>query len=132
MIIHKLIAQTSDFGTFVPSSTSVTKADLSSPTTKLESVLSEVLGILTIVGGIALILYFVLGALNWISAAGDTGKIEKAREQMVQAVSGMVLLIAAYGLIGLIGTILGVHLLNPGQQLLNIVTPGAPGTTTTP
>ncbi|CAN5297855.1 hypothetical protein BH10PAT2_BH10PAT2_0160 [soil metagenome] len=127
MIASRLLAQTSDLGTFDSASKVVTPKDFSSAcgvTSKFESVLSQVLGLATIVGGIALVLYFVIGALNWISAAGDTSKIEKARNQMVQAVTGMVLLVAAYGVIGLISTFLGVHILSPGQELLNIVTPG--------
>ncbi len=120
----RLIAAETKLGTFEPPSTILKSSDLTSGagvTTKLEAVLSEFLGIVTIVASIALIFYFIIGTLNWITSNGDSGKIQKAREAMIQSVSGMVLVVAAYGLIGLIGNFLGLHILNPGTALLNIV-----------
>lgn len=123
-----LLAQEVRLGTFTPPSDVLAPADLATgagATSKLESIISQVIGLLTVLGGIILIVYFIVAALNWISAAGDTGKIEKARNQMIQAISGMVILVAAYGLIGIISNFLGLSLLNPGNAILNIVQPGS-------
>lgn len=54
------------------------------------------------VGGLTVLLMFVWGAIEWISAGGDSGKIEKARNKMTQAVIGMIILTASFTIIGFI------------------------------
>ncbi len=125
-MISRLIAAAIPLGKFdAPSTildtTKLIAKDGSGATSKLEGVISEFLAIITIVGSIALIFYFIIGTLNWITSNGDAGKIQKARDAMIQSVSGMVLVVAAYGVIGLIGNFLGLHILNPGTALFNIV-----------
>ncbi len=98
--------------------------DSSSPTSTVnsfESFISQMIGVLTIVGSVFFIGYFVMGAFKWVTSGGDTGKVQKARDQMVQGVLGLIMLVAAYGIIGLVGTIFGLNILQPGQELLNIV-----------
>lgn len=94
----------------------------------LEMLVSNLVGILTTVGSIAFVLYFVLGAFNWITAGGDKGKIEKARSQMTMGILGLVILVASYSIIGLIGTVLGLDILNPGQVILQQLNPNPTGT----
>jgi len=89
----------------------------------LESIVSTALGILTIVGAILFIVYFFLAGLKWLTAGGDSGKVQKARDEMVQGVLGLIVMVAAYGIIGLVGTILGLDILNPGQTVFTILAP---------
>lgn len=88
--------------------------------TSLETFISHILGLLTIVGSIFFIVNFFLAALNWISAQGESGKIQKARDQMIQGVVGLVIIIGSYGIIGLIGTMVGLNLLNPKDAIMNL------------
>ncbi len=127
-MLSRLIAASltpTSLGTFDSPSTVVTVSDFkNSPaavTSKLEAIISEFLGLITVVAGVAVLFYFVTGALNWVSAGGDEGKIQKARDQMTQAVIGMVVIVAAYGIIGLVSNFLGLNLLNPGQAILNLI-----------
>lgn len=83
----------------------------------LELALSNIIGVLTVVAGITFIVYFFLGAFKWITAGGDSGRVGKARDEMVNGVIGLIVIVAAYGVVGLIGSIVGIRLLNPGQQL---------------
>ncbi|HCC84475.1 MAG TPA: hypothetical protein DEP87_02235, partial [Candidatus Pacebacteria bacterium] len=89
--------------------------------TNTELFVSNMIGAITILGGLFFLLFFFLGAFSWISAAGDKGKVDKAREQMTQGAVGMIIMIAAYGAIGLVGSIIGYDLLNPGAQFLKLV-----------
>jgi hypothetical protein len=89
----------------------------SSALTNAEAFISQLLGVLTVVSGIFFILYFVLGAFKWVTAGGEAAKVQKARDQMVQGVLGMIIIVAAYGIIGLVGTILGMDILRPGAAL---------------
>lgn len=92
-----------------------------SPTVQLETMISTGIGILTIVAGLFFVFYFFLAAIKWMTAGGDAGQIQKARDEMIQGVMGLVIIVAAYGVIGLIGTIFGIDLLNPAAQINEIV-----------
>lgn len=57
------------------------------------------------IGAIMVLIYFIWGALEWISSGGDKGKVENARNRITQAVIGLVVLVGSYVLIGFIGKI---------------------------
>lgn len=86
----------------------------------LELFVSRMIGGLTILGGIFFIIYFVLGAFTWITAGGDSSKIQKSRDQMVQGVLGLIVIVIAYSIVGIVGTFVGFDLLTPAQQIENI------------
>ncbi|HYD34892.1 MAG TPA: hypothetical protein VD999_02395 [Vitreimonas sp.] len=54
------------------------------------------------VGALAVIIYFLWGGLEWIYAGGDSGKIQKARDKITNAIIGMVLLVGSFFIIGFI------------------------------
>lgn len=83
---------------------------------------STILAILTIVAGLLVFLQLVTGALGWITSGGDKAGNEKARSQITNAVIGLVIIIAAWSIIYLIGGILGLDILNP-QKLLPKLSP---------
>jgi len=89
--------------------------------TNLELLISHAFGVLTVFGGLFFIVTFLIAGLNWITAGGDTGKIEKARASMVQATLGLVVLVAAYAIIGIVGSIVGINLLNPAASLTALI-----------
>jgi hypothetical protein len=88
----------------------------------LEGFISAAIGMLTILAGVFFIFYFILGAFKWLSAGGDSGKVQKARDQIVQGVIGLIVVVAAYAIIGLIGTVLGLRLLTPGAVINELIT----------
>ena len=83
----------------------------------VEYIISNILGVLTVLGTIFFIVYFITGAISWISAGGDSSKIGKARDQMVHAVLGLVVLVSSYIIIGLIGQVLGIEIFNIGETV---------------
>lgn len=89
--------------------------------TNLELLISNMVGFFTIVGGLIFLVYFFIGAFNWVTSAGDKGKLEKARGHMVDGAIGMVIMVASYSAIGLIGSIIGFDLLNPGKEIMKLV-----------
>lgn len=88
--------------------------------TGLELLISRIIGFLTTLAGIFFIFYFILGALSWVTAGGDTGKTQKARDQIVQGVIGLVIIVGSYAVIGIIGSVVGIDILNPAAQLQTI------------
>lgn len=65
-----------------------------------------------IVGGLAFILYFLWGGLQWIMAGGDAGKIEEAKSKLTQGLIGLSLLAASYVIVKFIESAIGMDLLN--------------------
>ncbi|OGJ16778.1 MAG: hypothetical protein A2632_01915 [Candidatus Pacebacteria bacterium RIFCSPHIGHO2_01_FULL_46_16] len=90
--------------------------------TNLELLISHMFGVLTVFGGLFFIVTFLIAGINWVTAGGDKGKIEKARGSMVQGVLGLVVVVAAYAIIGVIGSVVGLNLLNPAESLTALVT----------
>jgi hypothetical protein len=55
------------------------------------------------IGALLVLLYFVWGAIDWITAAGDKGKMEGARNKMLNAFIGLLLLVSSYTIIAFVG-----------------------------
>ena len=56
-------------------------------------------------GAIFVLIYFIWGAIEWISSGGDKGKVENARNRITQSVIGLIVLVGSYVIIGFIGKI---------------------------
>lgn len=65
-----------------------------------------------IVGGLAFLLYFLWGGLNWIMAGGDKGKLEESKGKITQGLIGLALLAASYVIVKFLESALGLDLLN--------------------
>lgn len=65
-----------------------------------------------IVGGLAFILYFLWGALNWIMAGGEKGKIEDAKNKITQGLIGLAILAASFVVVKFLQSAVGLDLLN--------------------
>lgn len=79
------------------------------------------------IGALLVLIFFIQGAIEWISAGGDSGKIQKARDRMTQSVIGLFVLVSSFAIIGLIS-----QLFFPEFNLLNLTIPSALNTQVTP
>ena len=86
-----------------------------------DNFLSYLFGLITVLASVFFVIQFLLAAFSWVTAGGDSAKISKARDQMLQSLIGLVIVVGSYGLIGLAGTLIGLDLLNPTVQLENIL-----------
>ena len=86
-------------------------------TSAVEKLISNVLVVLTLVAGISFALYFLLGGLNWITAGGDKGKIDKAKGMMTGGVTGLIVITVSYAIVWIVGKALGLDILNPGALI---------------
>lgn len=107
-------------GNFVPSEAGGTGTSCS----QIEAIFSTVIGFLTIVAGLAFLIYFVVAALGWITAGGDAKKAENARSNMMNGAIGLIVIVAAYSIVWIVGEILGIPILNP-TEAINSLTTGA-------
>lgn len=76
---------------------------------------------LVFVGGLLVLVFFLWGAIEWITSGGDQAKIGKARDKMTQAVIGLVVLVGSFTIIGLIS-----QLFFPEMNLLQLTIPTPP------
>lgn len=86
--------------------------------TQFSSILSTVVTTLTVVGGLAFVIFFTLGGLKWLTSGGDKAKVSEAQTQMTQGVIGLVAIVAGLFVVGLVGGILGIDILNPFTTLM--------------
>ncbi len=121
----QLLAQKADFGNegLTPPTTAFSEGSAEGFTalTNLELFISNAIGVLTVVASLFFIFYFFMGAFKWVTAGGDGGKVAKARDEMVQGVVGLIVIVAAYGLVGLVGRIVGLNILQPGNVLAPLI-----------
>jgi len=80
------------------------------------NIISSLLSVALVVGAIALLLFLVWGAIEWITAGGDSGKIEKARTRITQSIVGILVLSSVIAIFMVVQNILGVSLINFGGR----------------
>ena len=97
-------------------------SNITDPGITAATIISNVIGFLTIVAGLWFLIQFMLAAVSWISAGGDKGKVTQAKDKLTQAVIGLAIVVAAYAIAGLVGSVLGLDFLNIGGAL-KLITP---------
>lgn len=65
-----------------------------------------------LVGGIAFLVYLVMGGLDRIFAGGDKAKLESANKRITNALIGLVLLVGSFAVAMFVSEILNIDLLN--------------------
>lgn len=88
----------------------------------LALVVSKIVGVLTVVGGIWFLIQFLIGAFKWITSGGDKTNVEAAKEHLTHAVISLAILVSTYIIAGLVGAIFGLDILNP-QNILPKLAP---------
>jgi hypothetical protein len=82
---------------------------------------------LLFVGALMVIIYFIMGAFEWMSAQGEGSKISAARNKMTGAIAGFIVLAAMFAIIEFISAVFNINILQP-----SIPVPTGTTTTTTP
>lgn len=83
-------------------------------------VISNIVGVMTVVAGIWFIFQFIIGAIGWLTAGGDKAKTQAAQAKITSGIIGLAIVIVAIFLIDLIGTLLGLEILQPGKFILEM------------
>ncbi len=77
---------------------------------ELGSVITAGVSLLFIVAAILAFLYLILGGIQWITSGGDKSAMEAARNKITHAVVGLIVVGAAYAIILLVQSFLGVNI----------------------
>lgn len=86
-------------------------------------IISNIIGIMTVVAGIWFFFMLIIAAYGYLSAGGDSKKIEEATKKITSALTGLIVVVMAYALVWLIGKLLGFEILNP-QDIIELLGPG--------
>jgi hypothetical protein len=93
------------------------KAPATVPTGGIQTV-AKVIGnsltILLIVAVILTLVYLILGGIAWIQSGGDKQKVSQARSRITYAIIGLIVALASFFIINLIGYFFNVNLLQIG------------------
>lgn len=103
---------------------------LGQPGTKIETaagiftqIISKIIGVMTVIAGIWFFFMMIIGGYGYLTAGGDSKKIEEASKKITSALTGLIVIVLAYALISLIGKLLGFpQILNP-QDIIKLLGP---------
>jgi hypothetical protein len=84
--------------------------------TSFSGMVSGVLSFTMIIAALLVFFFLIWGGIDWITSAGDKGATEKARNKITAAVIGLVILAAAYAILTLSLTFLGIGSLEQALQ----------------
>jgi len=74
--------------------------------TGLPSLISNIIGLIATIGGIALLINFLLAGLDFITASGDTKRIENAWKKIYMSIIGLIVIVGAFVFVGIAGKLL--------------------------
>lgn len=87
----------------------IVEPDQDAPGGPFGELISQFLRIALVVAGLLVLLNLIIGAFNWISAGGDTGKLEKARTRIMNSIIGIIVLAAAMAILQLLFNFLNLE-----------------------
>lgn len=66
---------------------------------------------LLFIGGLILSLFFLItGAISWVSSGGDKNNLENARNRIIHALLGLIILAAVWAIFTLVGQFVGLDI----------------------
>jgi cytochrome bd-type quinol oxidase subunit 2 len=73
----------------------------------LATLFTNILGVIVALAGVVLFIMFVVSGFSFLFSAGDPKKLEQARGTLTNAIVGLVVIVAAYLILKLIGLVSG-------------------------
>ena len=71
--------------------------------------------------------YLILGGISWLTSGGDKGNVENARNKIIAAIVGLVIVASTWAIFNLVGGALGFNILGGFEipKLYNDATPSS-------
>ena len=82
---------------------------------------SSIIGMLTVAAAIWFLLQVVFGGYEWMSAGGDSKKIEGARSRITNSFIGIIIVVGSWSLLAVTGKFLGFDTLVDPTKFINSV-----------
>lgn len=71
------------------------------------NIISTFLTLLILIGIVASLFFLLYGGILWITSGGDKQKLDRARHAITYSIVGLVIIVLAFTIVNLIGTLLG-------------------------
>lgn len=88
----------------------------------LGDIISNIIGLMTILGGIWFFIQIIISAIAWISSGGDKQNLQTAQKRLTNAVIGLFIVVASYAIAGVIGLFFGLDILQ-SEVLFGMIHP---------
>jgi hypothetical protein len=100
--------------------------------TDVSTALNAVLSFVMVIAALLVFFYLIWGGLQWISSGGDKTKVEAARQKIIAAVVGLIILASSYAVLLLSLNFLGFSDLNDVFRSTKTLSDPAPTTVPAP
>lgn len=77
---------------------------------QFSGLLKLIISSLFAIGGLVFMIWFIFGAIRWITSGGDKQKLEEARQTLTNAVVGLVILFSLFAILKLIEGVFGIQI----------------------
>lgn len=91
----------------------LTSPDYQNVDTGLPKFISNLINLAAIIGGIFVLLNFIIAGYAFMTAAGDPKKVQNAWAKIWQSLLGLVIIVSAIAVISVIQDIFGIKILEP-------------------
>lgn len=91
-----------------------------SPTGFFSSLLGVLMNALFIFAAVFFFFRLILGGIAWTTSAGDKSKLEQAKQQVLNAIIGIVLVLSTFIIINFLAAIFNVELTNFDLNALQV------------
>lgn len=81
------------------------------PEVGLGNLVAHILNIMMTVAALAVFIYFLWGAIGWVTAGGDKGKLEEARNRITTSIIGIIVLASIVAVFKVLQLVLGIEVL---------------------
>jgi len=79
---------------------------------EIANIVSRIIGIVTIVAFLWFLLQFITAAFGWLNSGGDPAKLEGARNRILNAGLGLLMVVGTLAVMGLVQTFFGIKFLD--------------------
>jgi len=77
-------------------------------TTIFGTAIGAIIGVFVVIAFIISMFYMIVGGLSWITAAGDKGKLEEARNKIRDALIGLIVVVSVWGIMNIVAPFVGI------------------------
>jgi len=81
--------------------------------------ISLAIGIMTVIAGLWFLFTFIIGIVDILRSGEDKQALEGARKKILNGLIGIIVVVSATFIIGVLGTILGINFLDPVLYLIS-------------
>ena len=100
---------------------STAKFSLTGPLGQFTTVISTIIGVMTIIGGLIFMAQIISAGLAWLASGGEKQALQNAQKKLTHAVVGLAIVILAYTIIGAVGQIFGLDILFSSDLIANLI-----------